>query len=400
MVLDPSDLPVDSDKLVDLVERYGSPLYVTNGEIIEERYKEIDDCFSSGSVYYSAKANTNIRILELLKNVGAGLDAVSLGEIVAGEKAGFTKDNMMYTGVNPPEDELIGVVEKNIKINVDSDMELDRLASINQEKEIDKIGVRVDPGIGAGHSEEVVTGGGTKFGVRNPINIYKKAERYGLNPVGIHMHIGSGIVDIDPYIEAIDSLVEIIEKIEKLGIELEYIDIGGGFGVPYRPGDEKIDIEKLSKKIEERYSFKSELIIEPGRYLVADSTVFLTKVNTIKDRFIGVDGGFNMFPRPALYGSYHHITNLSRNSDTDKQNFHIVGPLCESGDILAKDRSLSPPKQGDILGFHTAGAYCFSMASNYNSSRRPPEVLIKNNTSTLIRRRETYEDLFKNINYN
>jgi diaminopimelate decarboxylase len=223
----------------------------------------------------------------------------------------------------------------------------------------------------------------------------RRGKELGFEVEGLHCHIGSGIMEFRPFLEVVDVMRELAERIEKsTGVEFEFIDIGGGFGVPYRPGEREFELEKLAREISPRFRGKT-LAIEPGRYIVADSTILLTRVNTIKETekktFVGVDAGFNTLIRPAMYGAYHHIV-LVGGAEGEKR-YDIAGPLCESGDLLAVDRELQEVKEGDLIAIMDVGAYGFSMCSNYNSRPKPAEVMVKDGNYYLIREREKLEDL-------
>ena len=270
--------------------------------------------------------------------------------------------------------------------------------------------MRVNPEVGAGHHEHVITAGpDVKFGVweGQALEGYRSALDAGVSRFGIQMHIGSGIMDVDHYVRAVGRLLEIAKHVsESIGIGFEFIDIGGGIGVPYRPGEPEVDLDVFARtllrfikeKLDEYGLGEPEIWFEPGRYLVAESGVILTRVTTLKSSpgklFVGVDAGFNTLIRPAMYGSYHHIVNASGMSNPPKQ-YDVYGPLCESGDIFARDRDIQEIGEGDVLAIMNAGAYGFSMASNYNSRPRPAEVLVFAGEYRVIRRRESLGDLLQ-----
>ncbi len=389
-------------KAEELAEKYDTPLYVTDGDRMIANYKRIFGTFSERlptRVYYACKANANLAILHLLYREGSYADTVSIGEIFSCLKAGFPPEKIMFTGTNVRNDELIYLVNAGVLINIDSISELVRLSKISAEP---KLSFRVNPEIGAGHHEKVVTGKRTsKFGV--PLNqiegAVRKAIDYGFDVVGLHCHIGSGILESGPFLKVVDRMCDLAESLESsTGVEFEFIDIGGGFGVPYKRDEVALDIENLAQEISDRFRGKI-LAIEPGRYIVADSTLLLTRVNTIKETpektFIGADAGFNTLIRPAMYGSYHRIMPV-KGEGKKKRRYDIVGPLCESGDVFAEDRELPEVKEGDLLAILDVGAYGFSMSSNYNSRLKPAEVMIKNGKDYLVREREKFEDLIKN----
>lgn len=397
----PRDL--DADRLAALADRHGTPLYVTSAATVRERYREVAEAFPDATVQYAAKANGNPHLLALLRDEGAHLDCVSLGEVVAGERAGFAADTTMYTGVNPPGGELAAVVERGVTVNADSHSGLRRIARAADDPGDVPLGVRVNPGVGAGHHEKVTTGAAdSKFGVpREQVeSAFLTARELGLEPRGLHMHIGSGVMEPQPFVDAVEALADIARECCQHDVDLDYVDVGGGLGVPYRPYDERLDLEGLASGVRGALDDVLEqedatLIVEPGRYLVAESTVLLTRVDTRKQRFVGVDAGMHTLPRPALYDSYHHVSNLSR--DAEDETVDVVGPICESGDYLAENRDVPSPEEGDLLAVHTAGAYGFSMASRYNGRPLPAEVLVDHGDERVIRERESVDDLFARV---
>jgi diaminopimelate decarboxylase len=381
----------------ELCQKYDTPLYITDGDKVIANYRRVSRAFSDipTRVYYACKANTNLTILHLLQKEGCWADTVSIGELFCCLKAGFSAERIMFTGTSVRDDELSYLTDAGVMINIDSLSELVRLSKISTEP---PLSFRVNPGIGAGHHKKVVTGGeGSKFGI--PIDriegAVRRGKELGFEVEGLHCHIGSGIMGFRPFLEVVDVMRELAERIEKsTGVEFEFIDIGGGFGVPYRPGEREFELEKLAREISPRFRGKT-LAIEPGRYIVADSTILLTRVNTIKETekktFVGVDAGFNTLIRPAMYGAYHHIV-LVGGAEGEKR-YDIAGPLCESGDLLAVDRELQEVKEGDLIAIMDVGAYGFSMCSNYNSRPKPAEVMVKDGNYYLIREREKLEDL-------
>lgn len=389
----PPDLP--RPLLLEIADRHGTPTYATDAETVRRRYRELGEAFPDARIQYAMKANSNPGILELLRRMGACVDAVSLGEVVAAERAGFDASQIMYTGVNPPIGELEAVVERGVTVNADSFSGIERVA---EAREGARVGVRVNPEVGAGHHEKVITGGeGSKFGVEETrvVEAYERAAELGLTPAGIHMHIGSGVMEPDPLVRAAEKLDSIARDVMDAGFTLDYFDVGGGLGVPYRPDEERIDLEALAKGVRDAVTVDAELVMEPGRYLVAESTVLLTRVNTVKESggttYVGVDAGFNTLLRPALYDAYHHITNLSR--DDSPREVDVVGPICESGDYLGRNRSIASPEEGDVLAIHTAGAYGYVMVSRYNSRPLPAEVVVDDGVE-VVRERENVTGVF------
>jgi len=393
----------------EIAGEYGTPVFVTREETIRERYQKIRDAFASQyeklRVYYACKANTNLEILRILDSEGSYIDAVSAGEVFLARKAGFGKEHILFTGNNMDDEQLKYVVEQGVTINIDSFSELKRLVDIGKVP----ISFRINPKVGSGHHEHVITGvEESKFGIHEDIanEVFDFAIEKGFDIRGVHMHIGSKIFEIDYYKRAIKNLLKAAGSLKERGVDLEFIDIGGGFGIPYRPEEKEVDLEEFAGSLVEsfrsgleKYNLGEPILgIEPGRYIVADSTELLTTVNTVKrtptKNFVGVDAGFHIFPRPILYDSYHGVRTVVERKE--KEVYSIAGQICESGDILAKDRELSKIEVGDLLLFENAGAYCFSMASEYNSHPLPAEVLVSGKNHRLIRRRASFEDLLRN----
>lgn len=393
----------------ELVEKFGSPLYVYNERIIRERCREIKNLvkYKNFRVNYSAKANSNLAFLQIVREEGLDVDAMSPGEIFVEMMAGFKPENILYISNNVSEEEMKTAIDLGIKTSVDSLSQLEQYGRLNPGG---KVAVRFNPGVGAGHHEKVVTGGkNTKFGV-NPEYIPQVKDilsKYNLTLCGINQHIGSLFMESEKYIEGAASLLSIASNFDAL----EFIDIGGGLGIPYdKQGDEKrLDIKKLGEQLEKLIddfvkAYGKEIIfkVEPGRYISAESSVLIGAVNSVKynadNKYIGTDIGFNVLARPVIYDSHHGI-EVYRSSDINNNKYEtvsVVGNICESGDIIAKDRHLPEIFEGDLLGVLDAGAYGHVMCSNYNNRLRPAEVLIReNNESALIRERDTLEDLIR-----
>ena len=393
-----------------LIDEFGSPLYVYEPKIIKNRAKRLINAieYKKKSVKYSCKANTNIEIMKILREYIDGIDAVSPGEIYASLLAGYKPEQILFTVTNPAWDEIKYAMDKNIMPNLGS---LSILKKFGMEFPGQNVCVRINPNVGAGHHNHVITGGPeSKFGIsfKEVKKIKEIAFDYGLKIKGIHQHIGSGILDPEIFIIAMDVLLDVAYEFE----DLDFIDFGGGIGIPYKKEEKALDIEDFGSRITDRFlSFCKEygkevkLIIEPGRYLVAESGYLLATAISIKQGerhlFVGVDTGFNHLIRPAMYGSYHEIYNASNINGTMKKQV-IAGNICESGDTFTRgengivDRLLPEFKEGDIVCIANAGAYGYSMASFYNSRPRPAEVMVENGKSKLIRMRDTFEDIFKN----
>jgi len=388
-----------------LVEMFGSPLYVYDENIIRQKYRELNEAFSlikNKKILYACKANSNIEIIKILREEGAGIDVVSCGEIYCTLKAGCKKEDILFTGNSLTNDEIKYSIENNILLNVGDISTLERLGKMFPNS---NVCIRINSDIGGGHHEHVITGGPeSKFGIYySDINkAISVAKKYNLRIKGIHQHIGSNILDEETFLLAVDVLLKVAINIPNL----DFIDFGGGLGIPYKPEDKNLDLNKLRDLVTKRFNYflkeyKKDVSfwIEPGRYLVAESGYLLTTVNTLNEnpnyKYVGTDSGFNHLIRPTMYGSYHHIINTS-SKNQEMEVVTIVGNICESGDIFARNRKINKVEEGDILAITNAGAYGYSMASNYNSRPLPAEVLVKEDSVKLIRRRELFEELLRN----
>ena len=384
-----------------LVKKYGTPLYVYEADTIKSRYSNLVENikYSSLKVHYAVKANSNLYLLKLIKKLGAGAETVSLGEVLVSLKAGFKPNQIIYTCSNITKDELKSLIEKGIRVNLDS---LSQIKLWGEIRPGSSISLRLNQGIGAGNHNHVITGGPeSKFGVdiRQINEVQALARKYKLSINGIQQHIGSGILGEETFLKAMRALLKTAYRFP----DLEFIDFGGGFGIPYRPNEKSLDLKHLGPLIvktlrgfSKDYGRNLTIIFEPGRYLVAEAGTLLVQVTEIKKNptktFVGTDSGFNHLIRPAMYGSYHEVVNASRIKGK-KVKVSVVGNICESADFFAKDRLLTIPRQGEILAILNAGAYGFSMSSNYDLRPRPAEVLIEGSRTKLIRRREELEDI-------
>jgi len=397
----------------ELAQKYDTPLYVISEKRIRDNYNRVFDALISNykyaRVYYAAKANSNLTVLRILQSQGAYLDTVSPGEVFMGLVSGYAPDRIMFTGTSVRNDELKMLADANITVNVDSLSELERLLKIGVPQ---VLSIRVNPEVGAGHHEHCVTAGpDSKFGLweEEVIQAYAIAKRARVERFGIHMHIGSGILDVEPYMQAVEKLLSIAKRVhEEVGISFEFIDIGGGFGVTYKPEDQEFDwaafgskvVSMFKGKVAEYGLGKPFLCVEPGRYLVCDASILLTTVNTLKvtpqKKFVGIDAGFNTLVRPTMYGSYHQILVANKLGAAEKETYDVVGPLCESGDALARDRKFPAIEEGDVLAVLNAGAYGFSMSSNYNARPRAAEVMIRGSKPVVVREREQLDNLTAN----
>jgi len=391
---------------VDIAERFGTPAFVTDERVIRTNYRRIREAFTNHMptrINYACKANSNLAILRILEHEGSCIDAVSLGEVDTCIRAGFAPNRILYTGVAVSNRELKALVARGVMINIDSISEMRRLANIATGMEVS---IRINPAVGSGHHEKVVTGAkGTKFGVPKDqvLSAFSEAVELGLLPVGIHAHTGSGGLATRPFMEVTQVLVAFANEIEEgLGISLNFLDIGGGLGIPYRPEENELDIETLAGEITSIVKENSSIgtfVLEPGRFIVADSTVLLTRVHDLKEagdrRFLGVDAGFNTLIRPAFYDSYHHVALANKFSRPGEMEYDVVGPICETGDRLAKGRMLPRAEEGDLVAVYDAGAYGFVMSSQYNSRPRCREILVDGDNASLIREAESLEDVLR-----
>lgn len=398
------NLKMDTNLLLNIANDYGCPVYVYDGNKIESQFDRLQNAFKGVKrlkINYAAKALTNISILKLLKKKGSGLDTVSIQEVLLGLEAGFSPDDIMFTPNGVSLEEIEKVVKLGVHINIDN---LSVLEQFGTKYPNIPICIRINPHVMAGGNSNISVGHiDSKFGisVHQLPHILRIIENTKMKVNGIHMHTGSDILDIEVFLYASEILFDTAKHFKKL----DFIDFGSGFKVPYKEGDLETDIEELGEKLTERfnqfckeYGRDLDLVFEPGKFLVSQAGYFLAKVNVVKQTtstvFAGVDSGFNHLIRPMLYNSYHHITNVS--NDGGKERFYsVVGYICET-DTFASNRKIAEIKEGDILCFHNAGAYCFSMASNYNSRFKPAEVLVYNEEVYLIRERERMNDLLKN----
>jgi diaminopimelate decarboxylase len=393
-----------SEQLLKIASKFGSPLYVYDSETIINQYNRLTKAFSKVKnlkVNYAVKALSNISILKLFKSLGSGLDTVSIQEVQLGLKAGFNPEDIIYTPNGVSLEEIENVAKLGVQINIDN---LSILEQFGTKHPNIPVCIRINPHVMAGGNTNISVGHiDSKFGIsihQIPL-LLRIVENTKMNINGIHMHTGSDILDIDVFLYASEILFETAKQFKNL----EFIDFGSGFKVPYKEGDIETNIEELGKKLTKRfnefcktYGKELTLAFEPGKFLVSQSGVFLAKVNVVKQTtstvFAQIDSGFNHLIRPMLYGSQHEIINITNPSGRERF-YSIVGYICET-DTFANNRRINEIKEGDILCFKNAGAYCFTMASNYNSRYRPAEVLIHNGKPNLIRKRETFEDILQN----
>jgi diaminopimelate decarboxylase len=395
---------MDNKQLLHLANTYGSPLYVYDTDVIASQYNRIISAFAkvkSSKINYAVKALSNVSILKVFKQLGAGLDTVSIQEVRLGLAAGFEPRDIIYTPNGVSLEEIEEVAQLGVQINIDN---LSILELFGQKHPEIPVCIRINPHVMAGGNSKISVGHiDSKFGIsmyQVPL-IKRVVENTHMRINGIHMHTGSDILDIDTFLRATEILFDVSKQFDNL----DFIDFGSGFKVPYKEGDIATDIEQLGKQLSKRfndfcieYGKDLTLMFEPGKFLVSQAGSFLAKVNVIKQTtstvFAGVDSGFNHLVRPMMYDSYHHITNIS-NPKGRERYYSVVGYICET-DTFGTNRRINEITEGDVLCFHNAGAYCFSMASNYNSRYKPAEVMFYKGKDYLIRQRETFEDILRN----
>lgn len=396
-----------------LADTYGTPLYVTDEDRIISRFREYRDEIGSRydrvKVLYAAKANGNIAIMRTLAREGAGADVFSSGELELALSAGMSPGDLLFNGSSKSPRDLALAVEKGVRVSLDSTDELMQLEKVAAEAgTVVTVSFRINPALEVPTHPKIATGLATsKFGI--PAARIGEAYREALGcehvtPVGIHCHIGSQILDVVPFAREAGVLATVAGDLTDMGVRLEFVDIGGGLGIPYHHDTDRApSIAEYAEAVVpplregfEQIGISPELYVEPGRSLVADSTVLLTRVHSVKKAhktFVNVDAGFNLLIRPVMYDSYHEVMVVNRADEPPRDTCTITGPICETGDILAHDRELPAVIAGDLLAIFDTGAYGFSMSSQYNSRPRCAEVLVKGGRAALMRRAETVGDL-------
>jgi diaminopimelate decarboxylase len=391
-----------------IAQEFGTPLFVYEEDIIRRQYRVLFEYipYRPLIVHYACKANWNVQVMKLLRDEGAHLDACSPGDVRLGLAAGYTPDQILYTGYALSDDELRYLIDKGVRINVDSLSQMARYAQLGGRG---KIGIRVNPGIEAGFHAHVTSGvRSSKFGL-HPVQFDEAralAEANDLAIAGLHIHLGSDILQFDPFLESLDVLLSFAEQFDAL----EYVDLGGGLGVPFDPDDEPFDLETYGQRLTERLERWHEengrrltLCLEPGEFLVSESGHLLMRVVDVKPpvsldgeptpRFAGTDSSYNHVFSAAMYDAYHGILVAGRAEESPSQPVHVCGNLMQSGDVLAKNRMLPPLREGDILVMQNCGTYAMCRATRFNGRPLPAEVMVKEGKSRLIRERESLDDL-------
>ncbi|MCJ7445688.1 MAG: diaminopimelate decarboxylase [Methanotrichaceae archaeon] len=391
-----------------LAEKFGTPLYVTSESRLKENFRTYHRAFPDAEKYFAVKANGNLAILRILAREGAGADVFSSGELSIVSLAGISKEKILFNGNSKRWDEHIMAMEAGVRISVDSHEELDLLSQVASKKGHEvEVFLRINPDISPKTHPKIATGLKTsKFGIASEdvAEMFKRAMQLpGVEPVGLHCHIGSQILDVLPFAETMQKMMDIANSVVDIGGEIRFLDIGGGLGIQYMPDVPAKTPDDLAKSILPIFDSRCKeigihpkLILEPGRSIVADTTIMLTGVNLVKRahvNFAAVDAGFNTLARPMLYDAYHHVVAVNKADEQPRDVYTVVGPICETGDILAKDRRLPEIGHGDVLAFLDAGAYGFSMASQYNGQPRPAEVLVSGSRAEIIREAEDHSTL-------
>ena len=390
----------DGDRLDRLAAEHGTPLYVTDLDRIRENFARFESAFEFAHVMYAAKANTGRAVVRTLYDAGADVECAAAGELYRAIEAGVDPEDLQYTAVNPPDGDLDYAVDlwsetPELTITAGAAMTLDRLEARGFDG---RLALRVNPGIGTGHHEKVATGKDAKFGVpydEVPDLVESARERFEF--VGLHAHVGSGVLsgDLEAHRRALRKVADLAERVG----DIEFLDLGGGFGVPYRPDEPPLDVEAAAEMVREvTADVDATIALEPGRYLVADAGALLTRVNTIKaapeTRVVGVDAGLTSLIRPAMFDSYHHIRNVT-GGDRDPVESSVGGPLCTSADVFCTDRPIPRPEAEDLLAIGNVGAYGINLASQFHSQPKPAEVAIDGDDERVTRRRETFADLVR-----
>jgi diaminopimelate decarboxylase len=401
---------IEGADCANIAHEFGTPLYITSEARLRENIRAYHKAFPEADKYFAVKANGNLTILRILAKEGAGADVFSSGELIVAGLAGIPREKMLFNGNSKGVRDHRAALASGIRISVDSREELDSLSQTATKAGCEaEILFRINPDVSPRTHPKIATGlRSSKFGIPSEqvAETYRKAIKLpGIRPVGLHCHIGSQILDVSPFIEAMTRMMDVAEQVVNVGGDINAIDIGGGLGIQYHrdtpaptPADLSAGVLQIFKERCRGLGINPKLILEPGRSIVADTTIMITKVNVVKRahvNFVAVDAGFNVLARPMLYGAYHHVVVANKAERRPEETYTVVGPICETGDVLAKDRVLPKIERGDILAFLDAGAYGFSMASQYNGQPRPAEVLVSGSNAELIRRAEDYSALLQ-----
>jgi len=411
------ELRINNLSIIDLAEKYGTPLYIISGDRVKEKYEKLNETckkyWKNTLICYAYKANHILALLKLLKNLGAGAEVVSGGELYAAKKVGVDSSKIVFNGVSKSINEIRMAIENKILLlNIENLGEIDYIKNIVEKQDLTaSIGVRVNLDVPAETHKYISTGMKIhKFGLtsQDAIKAYKllmKIRNVEVN--GIHIHIGSQILSLKPFKEAVLKLIDFCKKVyDKLNLKLKLIDLGGGLGIPYKDNERELSIQEYCKsifplitdQIGRIFNENSTIILEPGRYLVGDAGILVSRVNYVKEiggiKWILIDAGMNDLIRPALYNAFHKIILVEKANQEPTEKYWVGGPICESSDVFAKNYPLPKIKPGDLIAILNTGAYGISMSSQYNCRPRAPVIMIENGIAKLVRRRETYQDIF------
>ena len=402
-------LHVEGVPVTEIVDSVGTPVYITSKSILDSNIQAYREAFRDSHLLYAVKANNNLSIMRIISSHGFGADVFSDGELYLALLAGFKKDKILFNGNSKSRMEIEKGVECGVKFSVDSLDELRMLSEVAKEygSEIE-IAFRINPDVDPKTHPKIATGlRESKFGLQHDMAVeaYKLALKLDyIKPVGIHCHIGSQILDLSPFVHALHKVMDIVARLEKEGVEFKFVDMGGGLGIDYEgkgaPTPKDFAEAILPEFEKRRAELKSdpELWLEPGRSIVGNTTILITRVNAVKKAykiFVAVDAGFNLLIRPAMYNAFHRVAVANKMDGKEEEVYTIVGPICESGDVLAKDRKLPKVEAGDLIAIFDTGAYGFVMSSQYNGRPRCAEVLVSGNRWDVIRERESYGDLIE-----
>ena len=392
----------DHDRLGRLAADHGTPLYVVDLDRVAENYERFAGAFPDAHVMYAAKAHTGRAVLSKLLATGADVECAAAGELQRAVEAGADPNTLQYTAVNPPDGDLdfaadLGAEHPGFTVTGGARDTFDRLEARGYDG---RVAIRINPGIGTGHHEKVATGKDAKFGIpyeQVPELAADIAERFDL--VGVHAHAGSGVLhdDLDDHCRAIGKVADMGRRVETEVTPLDFVDFGGGFGVPYREDEEPLDMQVVGEKVREAVGeLDAQIKLEPGRYVVADAELILTAVNTVKETpaatVVGVDASLATLIRPAMFGSYHPIRNVSA-PDREAEPVSVGGPCCTSADVFCTDRPIARPEREELLAIGNAGAYGYELANQFHSQPRPAEVAIEGGETRVVRERETLADV-------
>ena len=401
-----NELYCENVKVRTIANKVGTPCYIYSHHTLVDHFTKIQRAFAKLNpiICYAMKANDNLSVLKTLHNEGSGFDIVSGGELKKALKIGADPKKIVFASVGKTEEEIIAAIKAKILLfNVESEPELAHINRVARKmKRQVQVALRINPDIEAPTHAKITTGSlKNKFGIdlKASLRIFKSQKKYSHVKInGVHIHIGSQIIVSAPFVKAIRRIVQFIKELRSEGVQIQYLDIGGGLGIVYSNEKPQTAAQYARKVVPILEKIGLQLIMEPGRFIAGNAGIFVTRKLYLKDngvkKFMIVDGGMNDMMRPSLYDAYHEIIPLNRNG-SKKIKVDVVGPICESGDVLARDRMVANVKDGQLLALMGAGAYCYTMSSNYNVRGRGPEVIVKGNKYAITNPRESFNDLIR-----